>query len=490
MNVEAKSAENHVDMVGERGGDIILNGGPAQLAGRSLSSATRAGHSGGLAGKLALWGLSLVFVGVLSVVFHVLNNHPSPGSRIGLDVATSLAYTVVFFHCTLRLYYSRWPSWLLFTVGFGTLTLSGLVGVVSATPLGRDLIIRENLELFRTAMLPMAAVVLLAAAYASRARARGNRIGTWKTGAKLAFMMAVVVAGWKLGALAVIGRFVLATSDGAGFLIDASSAVALAVLVVRTRRIVVSSRDEIVVPTAYWAVAMLLGRLFSIADRWVDGSLWWNVSVLELAGISALLLGLGLANEAAQRSAAEKMHDLEAMQDVSWSLVGATSLSELSQALAHAMASNFNAVASAVYLSEEVEEELVVAAVSGITDKGVAPGKVCSMRPDRRKGFHSGHTAKAFASSTIQVVPDIHSDVEFLPWRTVAQHNGVVISVPLRYRSRVIGVVNLFVAGVSDLRRSQYELLESLAAAVAPSIESARLRETISDHDVELREAA
>ena len=431
--------------------------------------------------RLGIWGAVLAAVAVPSTFFDA--SVPSPGQtcRTAFFAATAVAYLVVFLHCLVRLLYSRWPSWFLFTIGYGAMALAGVSGVVAASRFGQTPLVRDYLDLTRLGMVPMSSVVLLAAAYASRARARGNRFGSWKAYVKVILASLVLVVGWKFHAFDMIGNLIGATSINAWLAIEACSALSLAVLILRTRRIVLTNSDEIVVPTAHWAVAVLIGRAFSLVGYQLHTDMWWQIAGLELAGIAALLVGLGLANERAHRAASEKMAELQAMQQVSWSLVGAANIADLSSALAEAVSENFQASAAAIYLPGEKEDELVIAAVCGIDDPTVSVGKSCSMRPDRRRGFHSGHTARAYVSGMVQMTEDIYSDVEFLPWRSVAKENGIVVSVPLPFRERTIGVVNLFLAGVESLADAQVELLESIAAAASPSIENARLRSEISE---------
>ncbi len=417
---------------------------------------------------------------VLSCVFGRALPAPGPTPITAFFAVNAVSYLLAFFHCLLRLIYSRWPSWFLFTLGFGALTLSGLAGVVENSHFGSNPMIGAYLELFRLGILPVATVVLLASAYASRARARGHRIGSLKTFFKGFLMLTILGSVWRIGGFELIGRLIGATSVNANLAVEVCSALALGVFIFRVRRLAREEHDEIVAPAGYWAIAVFTGRVLAIFCYLTHQSMWWQITGLELAGIGALLLGLGLANEQTHRQATEKMTELQSMQRVSWSLVGATNLEELTDALVRGMAENFGATAAAVYLAGDTDEELVIAATAGIDDPTVAVGKVCSMRPDRRRGFHSGHTARAFASGEIQLVTDIFSDVEFLPWRTVAQADGIVVSVPLPYRNRQIGVVALYLHGVENISDAQSDLLQSIAAAVSPSIENSRLRSALS----------
>jgi hypothetical protein len=165
------------------------------------------------------------------------------------------------------------------------------------------------------------------------------------------------------------------------------------------------------------------------------------------------------------------MSDLEAMQQISWSLVGASNLYELCDALAKAVSDGLGSSLVVVYVpSSDSTNELVITAISGIDDRNVKVGRTCSLRPERRPGFHSGHTARAYASGEMQVVEGIFSDVEFLPWKMLAREDGIVVSVPLPYQGSTIGVMNLFLDGVTSITDERKRLLQVIAAAVSPAI--------------------
>jgi GAF domain-containing protein len=157
-------------------------------------------------------------------------------------------------------------------------------------------------------------------------------------------------------------------------------------------------------------------------------------------------------------------------------LVGTSTIDEITSGLARAVSDSFGATAAAVYLASGEESQLVISATHGMDEDTVFPGKICSLKPAHRPGFHNGHTSRAYVSGEVQVVPELFSDVEFLPWRMVAQNEGIVVSVPIPYQGETLGVMNIFVAGVKSIPDSRIRLLEATAAAVSPAIENARLR--------------
>lgn len=401
----------------------------------------------------------------------------SPNTRIVFFTVIASGYLTMFAHCLLRLVYSRYPSWLLYTVGFCGLSCSGILGVMGSAFLkgtGNEFL-REWLELFRSALVPGSVAMLLFAAHTSRIRAREHRSGVWKAYLRAGLLVAVLVFAWEAGGGKILADVVRTTKIEPHLVVYITSITALLVLLHGARKTAALRRDEIVLPVYYWCVAMSIASILSLVS-WNDPQrLWLQIAGMELAGVTALVVGLSLENERAHRDAAQQMADLKAMQNISWSLVGATSLEELSSAFACAISDGFHAAPVVVYLSGENEEELIITAVCGSADSAQRVGKRCSMIPERRPGFHNGHTARAFKTGDTQIVTEIFSDVETLSWRTAARETGIVVSVPLPYKGSTIGVVNLFLPGITSVSESRIKLLESIAAAVTPAIENVRL---------------
>lgn len=436
--------------------------------------------------RLVVW---VVFLGLsLSASMFIASYSASPGTGtlIAFYSATAAAYLAVFAHCLMRFAYSRWPSWLLYTAGFGCLIVSRLADLVETLGLVSEPF-REPLQLLGFAFLPVAAALLLIGAHASRDRRKGRTVAYFKVIFKVIVVMTATYLVWRAGLLIPIADWLTGMQVHPRLVEGVLSTTALLALLYRTYRLESKAHDEIVTPLCYWSAAMVMVAALSVATSYESQLMWWHGQALELAGTVALLGGLSLVNERAHRQSAEHMSNLEAMQEISWSLVGTSDLLELSSALAKAIADGFDANYVAVYVPGDNGEELAITANCGVEDHSIFVGKICSLRPDRRPGFHNGHTSRAFASGEIQVISDAFSDVEFLPWQVVAREDGIVISVPLPYDERVVGVVNLFIEGVRSVSCDKIRLLESVAAAVSPAIQSARSK---LQEDVELPHAA
>lgn len=450
-------------------------GGESPCSGSNRSS---------LALSLAVWGACLGVLLAASVCLGFPTGVPTPGVRAALEACVGACYLAVFSHCLMRLVYSRWPSWLLFTAGFGGLTVSSLFSVFAAVGMTWEPAVLDRLEALHAALLPACVFLFVLAANGAHARHSGLRAGSWRSHARVGILLAALAAAWQLGALRYAVDVIAATKIDVALAVDIASALVLLVLVCRAPYLAVSRRDEIIVPVSYWAVAQLMGSALALGIWGQQPAPWWQVGGLELAGIAALLVGLSSGNERAHRDVAEKIMDLQAMQHISWSLVGASDIDELCAALARAISEGFDAQMVAVYLGGDSGEELVVAATHGIDDNSVSTGKVWSILPARRPGFHNGHTARAYAGGKTEVVPEIFSDVEFMPWRSVARHEGMVVSTPIPYKERTIGVINLFMPGATSVPEGRIAFLEAVAAAVSPAIENARLRPESADDQI------
>lgn len=208
---------------------------------------------------------------------------------------------------------------------------------------------------------------------------------------------------------------------------------------------------------------------------------------LELFGLSHIMfslawvvpfVGVGIENAFTFREAAERVVEMETLHAVSWALVGVGSVYELLDEFVRALTADLGAKVAAVYISDEQGENLELAAICGLEGTEAMVGKQYGvLSTDRRPGFHTGHTAKAFLSQEMQIVPDVFADVEFVPWKLVAVDDGCAVSLPLVDRGRAIGVVNLYFNDRSRLTKQRINLLVTIAAAATPAVENALVRE-------------
>jgi len=206
---------------------------------------------------------------------------------------------------------------------------------------------------------------------------------------------------------------------------------------------------------------------------WVCGQALFLESWLVFLGAAAI------ENAITHKEGRDRLQEMEALHEISWSLVGANNVRELLNLLADTVREKLGAKVVTVYLADETGEALEVAAISGpdtcLNSLGATYKAVST---DRQPGFHSGHTARAAKTKEVQVAADVSVDVEFVPWRTIAREDGCAVSLPLVDKGEAIGVLNLYFPDHQLLTRQKLKLLTTIAAAASPAIEIARASET------------
>ncbi|MGC8862731.1 MAG: GAF domain-containing protein, partial [Armatimonadota bacterium] len=219
---------------------------------------------------------------------------------------------------------------------------------------------------------------------------------------------------------------------------------------------------------------------------------WWLCSQVLFLKSWLVFAGAGsIENAVAHKENADRLEQMEALHDISWSLVGAKTVRELVNLLANTVREKLGAAIVAVYLADESRETLEVAAISGpdICLKSLG-ARYPVFSADRRPGFHSGHTARAFTTKEVQTAADVFVDVELVPWRIIARDNGCAVSVPLIDKGEASGVLNVYFSDRRQLSAERLKLLRTIAAAAAPAIENARSSEAFRAGIRELNRAA
>lgn len=249
-----------------------------------------------------------------------------------------------------------------------------------------------------------------------------------------------------------------------------------------------ASADGLSGLACYFYVAAVLGLVFCCvsAERF---DIWYTIGeALFVWSWLALIVGNGVENAFAHQEAGERLDELETLHDVSWSLVGARTVRELLDLFVTTLVSKLGTRIAAVYLSQD-EQTLELAAIRGSDDVCLGT-KYSLVSSGPWPGFHSGHTAKAFASREVQVANDVFVDVEFVSWRIVAGDDGCAASIPLIDRDACIGVLNVYFCDSSQLTSARLRLLATIAAAATSAIEYAVSKEASPEADTELDFAA
>ena len=278
---------------------------------------------------------------------------------------------------------------------------------------------------------------------------------------KLAGLLTVGETGaekYGLGSLTALGSFgLLATTLVAGNKIQASRAVKDGEL----KRSLLSGL----------ALAML-GRAMSYErfDAW-----WMSSHLVFFASWIVFLIDTAIDDAIRHKEALENAAESEALHQISWALVGVQSPMELLNILVATVRESVGAEIVTMYLTDETEDVLHTAAISG---PDICLRSLGSTYPvsstDRRPGFHSGHTARAFLSKEVQVADDIFVDVEFVPWRLVARADGRAISLPIVHKDKRLGVLNVYFSDRRDATEQRLRFLKTVVAAVTPSVEMVR----------------
>jgi sugar diacid utilization regulator len=99
-------------------------------------------------------------------------------------------------------------------------------------------------------------------------------------------------------------------------------------------------------------------------------------------------------------------------------------------------------------------------------------------------------TRRAFEQGRTVVVPDVMEDEAFAPWRPLAREYEYrsMMSVPLRVRGRVIGVLNGYSANPREYSAAQLDVVETLAGHAAVAVSLATLVDDQQATIAQLRE--
>jgi hypothetical protein len=205
----------------------------------------------------------------------------------------------------------------------------------------------------------------------------------------------------------------------------------------------------------------------------MTASYWWQAHLLDITAAAVAAIGLNVDSAISDAQSTERLESIQAMHDISWSLAAAANLSSMVSAFVRVLSNVAGSRLVALYLLDETGQSLRLEAAHGDDEGFLRIGTTYSMSPTPRPGFHNGHTARAMKEQTVQVVEDVFSDVEFTPWRMVAQNSGWIVSIPLMLHGHVaIGVLNLYIVQDKPVTPDKINLLETMAGLVSPAIEN------------------
>ncbi len=231
----------------------------------------------------------------------------------------------------------------------------------------------------------------------------------------------------------------------------------------------------------FLGVAVLAGAAQGVSSSAYD-SAWWSAHALLAVGLMFLLTELGIQFGASYSDSQARIRHMEAVHYMSSRLTNTLDLRVVLLALVSDTASMLSAKFASVMLSDDSGETLTTEVTYGLPESPLRPRSPQHVEGEGRPAFFAGHTARAFREKRICVVDDVHTDVEFLPWRMLARHDGYAVSVPLVYHDLALGVLNLFFEKHVPLNDEKVKLFQTLASSASVSIVNAQLYDrTLND---------
>ncbi len=225
-----------------------------------------------------------------------------------------------------------------------------------------------------------------------------------------------------------------------------------------------------------------LSRTFSTqpTDWWAEYS-----HVAFIGAWVVFVAAISIEQALMARESSERLSELETLQAISWSLVGARTSGELFQRLADVLRERFEAEITMVHLLTESGDALEVVAVSGAEEAADRLHELHRLDgPDFRRGFHTGHTARAFGTNTMQKAIDVEIDVELVPWRVLARGNGCALSVPLAGSEGAFGVVGFYFPNSASLSEQRVKAVQATVVAASPTLAVARSQTAVAVEDL------
>jgi hypothetical protein len=218
--------------------------------------------------------------------------------------------------------------------------------------------------------------------------------------------------------------------------------------------------------------------------------LWWSAPLLDIGALLALLMKLGSEFGASYADARDRIEHLEAVHYISSRLSSTLDLRVVLLALVSDAAGMLSARFASIMLADDAGENLTTVATFGLPEMPLNPRKPQPTQGTGRPGFYSGHTAKAFREKRVCVVDDVYTDVEFVPWRLLSEHDGYSVSVPLIYHDVALGVIDLFFDKHVPLNDERVKLFQTLASAAAAAIANAQLYERSLQYQQQLADTS
>jgi diguanylate cyclase (GGDEF)-like protein len=184
--------------------------------------------------------------------------------------------------------------------------------------------------------------------------------------------------------------------------------------------------------------------------------------------LAKLALDLSLQQELKAVNARLEAHvgEMELLLEVSKAVSGTLDLPEQLETLGHHVCARFGINEFSVMLIDDATHQLVIEAVAG-----TAPQNARGTR------FHLGEgvAGEVAARGETVYVPDVAKDPRYLHYKGQARTVGSFLSVPLRTKGRILGVMNFNRPRVDAFSPQETRLAEAIAAQASLAIANARL---------------
>lgn len=198
---------------------------------------------------------------------------------------------------------------------------------------------------------------------------------------------------------------------------------------------------------------------------------WFCGQILVVSAWLVMAAGFSAESALTHKELVDRLRELEALHDVSWSLVGSARMDNFLHVFLDLLRQRTGAEIASIYRADEQGQSLELAAVSGAGEEYARVGTTYLIASeDRRPGFHTGHTAAAFKSCEMRTSDDVFIDPEFVPWRVIARGDGRAVSLPLIENAVAFGVLNVYFRDRRQVPKQSIRLLTTIAAAAGPAI--------------------
>jgi len=220
--------------------------------------------------------------------------------------------------------------------------------------------------------------------------------------------------------------------------------------------------------------------------RWVEA----HINTIEWEGHpAALVVQSDITERRRMESSIQKTNRLYKMLFLcNAAMVHATSETELLQNICRIMTETGGyCLAWTGYAEDDEDRTVRPVAMSGgeiskLTDKGITWSE---------GELGNGPAGRAIRTGKYIVIQDISLDPSYEPWLSSVENTGIrsTISLPLNYRDRVFGSVNIYSDRVNGFEEDDISLLNELAEDLAYGVAALREQEQLKEAESDLRKS-